>query len=100
MRSSGPICSPTTKGRSRCFCFPFVELSPQSEHTFQQWHLVPVGQRSDDQSRRVAQVFIGVEKLSVANVGKTMLLLFIPTVSQLREPHKGLRIIHLGREKE
>lgn len=29
-----------------------------------------------------------------------MLLLLIPTVSQLGEPHKGLRILHLEKKRE
>lgn len=56
---------------------------------------VPVSQRSDDQPRCVAQVLVGVEELSITDVGQTVFLCVVPSMPELRQPHEGLRAVHL-----
>lgn len=55
----------------------------------------PVGERGDDQPRRVAQVLVRVLDLGVADVSEAVLLLFVPAMPELGLPGEGLRAFHL-----
>jgi len=50
--------------------------------------VLPVGERCDDQTRLVAQVFVGVFELGVADVGEAVLLLVVPAMTQLALPQE------------
>ena len=63
------------------------------------WASSPVRERCDDEAWRVAQGLVGVEELSVADVGKTVPLALAPAVPQLRQPHEGLRVLYLRARK-
>lgn len=56
----------------------------------------PVCERRDDETWRVAQVLVGVEKLGITDVGEAMPLPLVPTVAQLGQPYERLRVLHLG----
>lgn len=59
----------------------------------------PVCERSDDETWRVAQILVGIEKLGITDVSIAVPVPFIPTVAQLGQPYECLRVLHL-REKE
>lgn len=56
---------------------------------------VPVGQRCDNEAGGVAQVLVRVQDLRIANVGEAVLDLVVPAMAELRQPHEGLRAVHL-----
>ena len=55
----------------------------------------PVGEWGDDESWCVAEVLVRVAELSVTDVGETVELLLVPTMTQLRQPRERLRVLHL-----
>lgn len=55
----------------------------------------PVRQGGDDQPGGVPQVLVGVQELSVADVGVAVLLPVIPAVPELGLPGKRLGGLHL-----
>ena len=59
----------------------------------------PVGEWSDDQSRRVAEVLVWVFELRVTDIGETVLLLVVPAMSKLRQPRERLRVLDLLRDQ-
>lgn len=60
----------------------------------------PVCERRDDETWRVAQVLIGVQKLGITDVSEAMLLLLIPSVAQLGQPYEILRVLHLAMKQQ
>lgn len=53
----------------------------------------PVGKRRDDKARCVAEIFVLVAELCVANIREAILLLIVPSMSQLWQPCERLRIL-------
>ena len=58
-----------------------------------------IGQRSDDQTRLIAQILVSITKLGVANVGETILFLVVPPMSQLALPHEIVHALTFGRDQ-
>ncbi len=56
---------------------------------------LPICQRSDHKPGCIAKILIGILELCITDIGKAILLLFIPSVSQLTQPLEGLRVIDL-----
>lgn len=49
-----------------------------------QCNVASIGQRRDDKTRRVAQIFVIVQELCVANICVTVVQIYIPTVPEMR----------------
>lgn len=60
---------------------------------------VPVSERSDHQSVRVAQILVAELKLGIADVHVAVPAFVIPAMPQLRQPRKGLTVCHLQGHK-
>lgn len=60
----------------------------------------PVCERGNDQACGIAQVLIGVLELSITDVGKAVLLFFIPVVTQLRKPGERIGAVHLDKMED
>lgn len=60
---------------------------------------VPVSERSDHQSVRVAQILVAELKLGIADVHVAVSAFVVPAMPQLRQPRKGLTVCHLQGHK-
>ena len=64
-----------------------------------QGDVASIGQRCDDQAWLIAEILVRVTKLSIANVREAILLLLVPSMSQLALPHEIVDALAFARDQ-